>query len=348
MSTSDQWNPRCPPPRDLVRPVPIDPDGVRGPTRGQAAGPRWRRTSQGLYVPATVSDQRPEQRILEASMQLRPDGALTGWPALRLAGGNYFDGLLPDGRTRRPVPMTIGPGHGRRSRDGIVWRQDRLDPAEVVLLEGIRCTRVDRALFDEMREAEVREAVVAVDMAAAAGQITIAHMNLYADAHPGWAGVDQVRRALPLASEDSRSPNETRSRLIWQLDAGLPRPGVNQPVWDLRGGLLGYADLLDEEAGMVGEFDGAAHRKARRHTNDVRREERFRRAGLEYVKITGLDLLDPQVVVERLLSTRGRALRNAVRPTWTTVAPPDWREDPSPADREVLHELWRGWERGTG
>ena len=35
---------------------------------------------------------------------------------------------------------------------------------------------------------------------------------------------------------------------------------VNCPIQDLAGNLLGIADLLDEEAGLAVEFDGADHR----------------------------------------------------------------------------------------
>ena len=66
----------------LVRPVRVDPEGLTGPTRGQARGPGWRRTSQGLHVPAGV-DVTPEQRIVEAAAVLRKDEAVAGWAALR-------------------------------------------------------------------------------------------------------------------------------------------------------------------------------------------------------------------------------------------------------------------------
>ena len=108
-----------------------------------------------------------------------------------------------------------------------------------------------------------REAVVAMDMVAAAELASISQMRAYTDDHEGWDGVPQVRWALALADEDSRSPNETRTRLIWVLDVGLPEPHVNKPVFTLEGRLLGYADLFDEEAGMFGEYDGADHRQAR-------------------------------------------------------------------------------------
>lgn len=145
---------------------------------------------------------------------------------------------------------------------------------------GIRITREERALFDEMRAApDVREAVVVADMGAAAEITSIRRMRVFVAAHEGWKGVRQVRAALDLAEEDSRSPNETRTRLVWQIDADLPRPLVNQEVWDLDGRLLGIADLLDPVAGVVGEFDGADHRGALRQSKDIGRETGLRAMG---------------------------------------------------------------------
>jgi hypothetical protein len=146
-----------------------------------------------------------------------------------------------------------------------------------------------------------------MDMTAAALLTSIARMRAYLDARTGWRRARLVARALELASEHSRSPNETRTRLIYELEAGLPRPLVNREVWSRDGRLLGIADLLDPEAGLVGEFDGADHRSARRHTDDIRREEAFRRHGLEMFRVTGLDLRDPARVVERIHVHRARA-----------------------------------------
>ena len=158
---------------------------------------------------------------------------------------------------------------------------------------GIPCVTVERAAFDAMRTAlDLREAVVAMDMVAAAELTSVLRMRHYVQGRSGWAGVGQVRAALDLASEHSRSPNETRLRLVWVLDAGLPIPEVNRPVLDRGGRLLGVADLLDVAAGVVGEYDGADHRAARRHTRDVAKEDALREHGLEVFRVTALDLPD--------------------------------------------------------
>ena len=336
-----KWDPKCTFPSGVVRPVRIDPAGKVGPTTGQARGPLWRRTSYGFYVPATASPDVVEQRVLEAAVRLPAGGAVTGWAACRLWGANFFDGLEPDGRTPIPVPLALAE-HGRIRADGRVTLSNERLADEVADLHGIRSTRRERATFDEMRRTpDLRESVVALDMMAAAEQTTIIRMRAYAAVHSRWKRVGQVRKALDLASEHSWSPNETRLRLIVVLDAGITALHVNCPIHDRDGRLLGIADLLDEAAGLVVEYDGADHRGARRHHKDVGKEDRLRRSGLEVARVTGLDLADRPSVVERVQAARGRA-RFAVETqrTWVARPLPDTLEDKL-QHREYLEELMR-------
>ncbi|MBB6628349.1 hypothetical protein H5V45_13565 [Nocardioides sp. KIGAM211] len=316
-----RWDPVCPTPRGLVRPVPLDPAGEDGPTKRQASGPHWRRTSQGLYVPASVSDQLPEQRILEQSVRLPRGGAVTGWAACRLWGGSFFDGLGRDGTTRLPVPLALGAGNIRGDRQVRLVREP-LTSEEVMRRYGIPCCAVERAVFDAVRLApDDREAVVVLDMAAAAVLTSVTRMRVYVGAHPRRRRIARARLALALASEHSRSPNETRLRLVWVLDAGLPADVlVNCPVHDKWGRLLGIADLLDPVAGLAVEFDGADHRGAGRHTRDVAKDEAFRDSGLEVARVTGLDLADRPHVVRRLLAAHARATSRP-RGTWEARPP---------------------------
>ena len=310
----------------------IDPTGTHGPTKGQARGPHWRGTGSGFYVPAGVSDAVPEQRIVEAATLLPPGGAVTGWAALRLRQGNFFDGLARDGVTRRPVPLNLTPHESRRDREGISWSHDRMGPDAWSMVCGVPCATAERALFDEMRWApDERDAAVAMDMAAAAELSCISFMRTFVDAHAGWRGVPLVRRALDLASEKSRSPRETDFQLIWVLDAKLCRPVVNQEVFDRRTGrLLGIADLLDPVAGVIGEFDGGEHAGIGRRSRDAARDEAFRNHKIETFRVTGLDLHRPRMVAERMIRARRRAawLPEAER-TWTLEGPAGWEPDPS-------------------
>lgn len=354
-SRRHRWDPICDPPPRLVRPVPIDPTGRSGPTKSQAAragrpASRWRRSTPGRYVPAGVNDDLPEQRILEVSLLLSSSGAVTGWAALRLHGANFHDGHAPDGLRRLPVPLVLPHTH-RRPRDGVRWLQDRLPEEEVMVRQGVRVASPHRATFDAVRLAiGVREAVVALEMAIAAELTSLRRMREYVARHSGWDGVPQARSALDLADEHSRSPNETRMGLIWKLDAGLPRPLVNREVFGLDGKLLGVADLLDVEVGVVGEYDGGDHWGARRRSSDATREGGLRDHGLEVFRVTGFDLRDPAAVVRRMQATRRRAQRNPRPRLWTITPPTGWVTAPSLDERldhrDFLRECSDAWARG--
>lgn len=344
-----KWDPVCDFPTGVVRPVRAD--GVDGPTRKQARGRWWRLTTHGFYVPIDVDGSVPEQRIVEASVLLPPDGAVTGWASLRYHGGGFFDGLMPDGRTERPVPLVVGPGRRRRPRDGVRWLQHALPLEEVCVRHGVACTTVERAVFDEMRlSGGVRPATVALDMAMAAGLTSRGRFARYLDAQPQRDGVPLVRAAAGLADEGSRSPRETDMRLVWELDAGLPRPLCNRCVYDVRTGrLLGVADLIDPEAGVVGEFDGGEHSRAGRRSRDAARDGAFRDHGLEVFRVTAVDLRDPAKVVARTLAAYRRAGNRSVTPTWTLEPPPGRAAalsvDEMLAERDVLREQHERWLR---
>jgi hypothetical protein len=298
-------------------------------------------------VPASVTDDLPEQRILEQSMRLPEGGAVTGWAACRLLGAAFFDGLATDGRTRHQVPLWTGSLAQLTEDEQVRVHRDEMVPGEVTTRYGIPCGRPLRGVFDAARDADdVREAVVAIDMMAAAELVSVRQLRGYVGTQAGMRGVGRVREALDLASEDSRSPNETRVRLIWQLDAGLSRPLVNQPVFDLDGRLLGIVDLLDAAAGVVGEYDGADHRSARRHSADVDRESRLRAAGLEVFRVTGPDVSRREVVVERIRQARARAMRLPLgRRSWTTAPPPDWPVELPLHERLEQRAEWEALER---
>jgi hypothetical protein len=271
----------------------------------------------------------PEQRILEQAVRVANTGAVTGWASLRWRGGAYFDGLSQGGRSIRPVPLLRSAGDIPRSAKAHLSKAE-LGPTERESVAGIWCTTTQRALFDEMRFDDLRGAVVSLDMATAAGLISVRLFAAYVAQRRGWTGVPLVRQALGLASEHSRSPQESRLRLVWTIDAELPVPLCNPPVFDRNGNLLGYPDLFDPEAGLVGEYDGAHHKTGERHRRDVSREARFRGHGLEYVEVVGGDLSDRQGVVQRLHQARSRArfLKPAKR-KWTLTPPPNWQTPPT-------------------
>ena len=321
-------------PENLVAPKGIDSTGVNGPTRHQAFGARWRQTSPGLYVPRDVDLTLVEQRILEQGMRIPGSGAVTGWAALRWRGARYFSGV--DGRgVELPVPLVVGLGRLRED-PRVVISQAQIAPTEYEHVGGIPCATVQRALFDEMRTARgVRAATVALEKVTAARMISVGLMGQYVMQRSGWTGVGQVREALALGSNHSRSPQETLMRLVWTIDAGLPSPLCNVPVFTRAGRLIGLPDLLDVELGVGGEYDGEDHKSADRHRRDTAREQDFRNHGLESFTVVGGELGNRHLVAKRMLDARARARAAALPRDWT-VTPPPWWVPEEDLDRYLL------------
>ncbi|MFL6062181.1 MAG: hypothetical protein ACJ72E_13180 [Marmoricola sp.] len=304
----------------LVHPIRVGDAG--GPTKARAAGPFWRRVGPGLYVPAITDRTVPEQRIVEEAARLPTGCAVTGWAALRLLGAGYFDGLGPTGRDL-PVPLVVPPPRSVRRTAGPAVHRDRLEPGDVRTVDGVASTGAERAAFDAARRApHLRAAVVVLDMALASGVMHRARLDSYLASVRGWAGVEQVRRALLLADERSMSPKETELRLIWTLDARLPAPRCNWPVADADHRFIGRPDLLSVELGVVGEFDGAGHRTRSQHREDLRRDDRFRSVGLEPFRVVGADLADAALVLARIRSAISRAATSTTPRTWLLDAHP--------------------------
>ncbi|WP_028637869.1 hypothetical protein [Nocardioides sp. URHA0032] len=322
-----RWDPVAPPVPTLVRPVRIDPAGRTGPTRGQARGPAWQSVGPGLVVAATAGHSF-EQRIVEAHARVGDRAVITGAAALRLHGAGFFDGLARDGRTRLPVQVAAN-GERLGSDDAITALRYTVPPDEVVLLHGVPCTTVERALFDEMRRiGHVREMAVAVGAVCAARLTSVKRMRLYAATRRWYRDVRVVREAVEMAVEGCRSPQEDRFRMIWEYDAGWGRPLLNRSILDRHGHLVAVPDLLDAKRGVVGEYAGADHRDIDRHEADIEREAAIRGVGLEYVEVVAGDLRSSARVVGRMEDALARTGR---LPQLWTLGPA-----PSPTLDELL------------
>lgn len=339
---SHPWELTCHPPPDLRRPVPVDPTGRRGPTPGAVRGPKWRATSHGLYVPADTPIDVPEQRIVEQAARLPAGGAVTGWAACRMHGANFLDGRSPVTLAQLPVPLALGTHGNLRADPALLLTRERLPALEITQIAGVPVVTRERAVFDAVRQAGGdRVAVAVLDTCVAAGLTSLERVEEYVARHPRWRRIARARFALRHGRERTRSPAETAVRLLAEIDAGLPRLHLNCPVHDRSGRLLGLADLLDEEAGLVIEFDGRDHRTRRQHTRGTDRDEQMRGVGLEVTRVTGTDLRQPAKVVERIRSARARARHlPADQRRWEARPVGPCAEDEL-RRREVLREIAR-------
>ncbi len=309
-----------------MTPARLDPEGIGGPTRNQARGPRWRRTSPGRYVPTPTRQDCIHQHIVEQGTRIRSHGAVTGWASLRFRGARYFDGLRhPGAGELTPVPIVTGGALLRPDR-GFVLSREQLSAAERELVNGIWVTTPQRALLDEVRRhRRLREAVADIEVAVAAGLLSFGEFDDYVARRNPWTGIGLAREASALAGLGCWSRPEAAMALIWILDAELERPLCNVPIFDLLGRLIAIVDLLDPEAGCVGEYQGADHKDGDRHRSDVAREQALRDVGLECFEVVGGDLADHDLVVKRMHAARDRSLfRGPADRLWTLEQPAWW------------------------
>ncbi|MDX6233046.1 MAG: hypothetical protein QOH68_2046 [Nocardioidaceae bacterium] len=302
---------------------------------GQLRGDQWQHVAHGVVRPAYFAVDPTAARVADAVALMGRANVLGGWASLWAQGNRWFDGFDRGGDPRDVLIHCLA-GSQLRVRPGIIPSQADLHPDEVDSLAHYDVATLARSAYDEMRVAgSLRDAVVVLDMAVSTtsgvAHTTLAAVRRVVESHHKTRGIVQARNALDLGTSRSASPWETRTRLLAQLDVGITSLQVNVPVFDLFGTLLGIADLIDPETGLVIESDGSGHREAQKHTDDNVREEKFERAGLVVCRVTSLDHAHRWATVGRINSAWADAGRMRKR-LWT-LEQPDWWASWLPARR---------------
>lgn len=297
-------------------------------------------TASGLYVPASTDRALVQQRLVEEAAHAPSYAALTGWAACLLGGAAWFDGVRPDGRTPMPVPVAVGHRGGVRRHDGIVVSFERLPEWEVWIRYGVRVTRPERAVFDEMRRHHEREALVVLESALAGRITSLDRFASYAAGHRSARRFAVVAWAITRARGGARSPMEVRARTVAEEDAGWPRLLVNRVVLDAAGRRIGEVDLVEPVDELALEVDGADHRDGTRQAWDITKEENLRHAGLEVARATGRQVLDPASLAPRLRAVRQRALAHPRGPRRWSLAPESCDLEAWLSERERTAMYW--------
>ena len=209
---------------------------------GRDARIAWRRSSTAHYVPTYV-DRQPAR----AADRREGGAAPAGRSGDRLGRPARAGRLL----LRRAAPMTASPS----SRSPLVVGPHAVPAGAGAECSGCRTGSAPRrcgSARDPRGRAgprHVRRDAPGARLAGGRGRPGHGHRRRaddhradarYVAAHPGWLGVPLARAALELADEHSRSPAETRMRLIWTQHAGLPRPLVNCEVFSRTAGCSGW------------------------------------------------------------------------------------------------------------
>jgi hypothetical protein len=148
---------------------------------------------------------------------------------------------------------------------------------EVTTRHGLPVTTLPRTWLDLAGQLDVHDLVAAGDSILRTGLTTDDLLIASARVHRV-RGLPRARQAGPLLDRKSRSRPESRIRAQLLL-AGLPRPKVNEPVFDDDGGWLAEPDLHYPEAKLAIEYNGADHADFDRMGKDSVRLLALQRAG---------------------------------------------------------------------
>jgi hypothetical protein len=121
-------------------------------------------------------------------------------------------------------------------------------------------------------------------------------------------GASRLVRAAHLARRGSRSPAETRIRLVLEA-AGVPRPELNAPITEpVTGAYLGSPDFVWRKQRVLLEYEGEQHRLDQgQFRYDIVRYDDLTTAGWRVLRATGDDL--SKEGRRRLAQRVARALR---------------------------------------
>ncbi|MEE3853373.1 hypothetical protein VZC37_23755 [Gordonia sp. LSe1-13] len=196
----------------------------------------------------------------------------------------------------RRAHLTIDATAGGRADRHRHVHASRLGPGDVVVVEGLRVTSLERTAVDVACSTPLKfaGALAVFDAALRKG----ADLTLMATMlQQRRRGVAQARRALDLADPGAENPGESWGR-AQIIVAGLPVPRLQHEFFDPRGRFVARTDY-DWDGKLIGEFDGKV--KYCKHIGDgetvvdavIRekaREDRLRGMGVMVIRWVWADL----------------------------------------------------------
>jgi hypothetical protein len=228
------------------------------------------------------------QRTLGAWLWSGRNGVITGRAAAAMHGALWV-------AADSPIEMIWRCG---RPPKGIEVRNERIDAADIVDIDGICVTTLERTAFDLARHLPRDLAVAHLDALACATGISAPTVGLLVDRYPRARGLPRARIALSLMDGGSQSPQETRLRLVL-IDDGLPPPRTQIMVSD--GTNQAFIDMGYDEPKVGFDYEGKHHSELRgQYVHDIGRTE----------LIDGQGWIDMRVVAEhsrRFILHRARA-----------------------------------------
>lgn len=191
-------------------------------------------------------------RALGAWLWSKRRGIVTGVAASALHGAEWVGADVP-------IELIYD---SARPPDGIVARNERVAQDEITVVQGVPVTTAARTAFDLGRYQRRGTALARLDALMRATTYSDEDVLLMAKQYRGARGVKMLKKLLPLVDGGAASPRESWLRLIY-IDAGLPKPRTQIPIFDEFGTILRTVDMGWEDFKVVSEYDGDQHRTLR-------------------------------------------------------------------------------------
>jgi hypothetical protein len=237
-----------------------------------------------------------EKRVVAAWLWSRREATISGSAAAVLHGVTWIDDV--------PVELVH---RNARAPAGVVTRRDVLLDGEVQTIAGRRVTTPERTAFDIGRRWPLRSAVAQLDSLTRVTGLKVDDVARMVECHRGVRGLRQLETALELVDAGAQSPRESYLRLLL-IEAGLPRPQTQIPVFDADGVAVAYLDLGWEQYMVAVEYDGDHHRADRaQYVKDIRRLEMLERMGWLIIRVVAEDR--PADIVRRVRHALERRAR---------------------------------------
>ena len=268
-------------------------------TRARLRSRRFVRVFPDVYVEA--GDRPPDMALRSAAAYrlVEGRGVVSGYSAAALLGADCASD--PD----MAAEVTV-PGGGQRAHPGLRVRRDRLAPGETTDVGSIRCTSPLRTAFDLARQADLVEAVIAVDRLSHVHRFPPDLLLNFAVHYRGARGTNRLFDVLAHACAYADSPMETRLRMVI-VRAGLPRPRVQWPVQDVATRTAVWLDLAYPELMIGTEYEGETHATPERVLRDVGRYTRLVDRGWRIYRYTKHEVYrEPERIVAELCRARQR------------------------------------------
>lgn len=239
----------------------------------------YRQTHHGVWEPVATR-ATPVTRLAAATLAC-PGAVATGWLAAAIHGHPWVP---------REFPVEFAVGSTRVRRAGITARRYEVPEEQTETILGVdgnplRLASPEWTFFDLARHLDRTEAMVALDGAARTGPGHDVRRSVPAllARYPNLRGSRIALERCELVEPMTESPMETRLRMFL-IDLGLTGFLVQFRV----PGLPYRVDFAFPEHKVAVEYDGAGHRDAAQHANDVRRWNRLRAAGWTVIPVTAI------------------------------------------------------------